>query len=309
VALLREAMCSVKNEGNLKGEVLLVFARLHNMTKRLESGDCLDLIPTLPNRSIRLFLFSPPYADQMRGVYPGWSEDMYPERLVSVMDAIHPKLTADGSVLIVIRSHIKKGVMSPYVLRSRLAVLNSGWKEPGYLYWHKPDGSALGCGNLRPRQVLEEILWYSKTHKPHIDLYADGVITDQKGPTHHVSERRKKQLYKTGVARISNLFEARVSQNDKVNHPCPYPVALCRKIIRTFTNKGDTVCDPFCGSASTLVAAKQLGRGYIGFDVVPEYIDDAILRLANPADLPIQFVPNLGTPKARKLYIQNLGSP
>lgn len=50
-------------------------------------------------------------------------------------------------------------------------------------------------------------------------------------------------------------------------HPAQKPVALLKKIIETFTDKGDVVIDPCCGSGSTLRAAYELGRNSYGFEI------------------------------------------
>src|SRR5208283_3857622 len=69
-------------------------------------GDCLDLIPTLEDGSVSLVVTSPPYAEQRSGHYEGIPEEDYPDFTVQWMDALRPKLTNDGSVLIVIRPHL-----------------------------------------------------------------------------------------------------------------------------------------------------------------------------------------------------------
>src|ERR1039458_523740 len=90
-------------------------------------GDALSLIPTLPDRSVNLCLTSPPYAMQRKRQYGGVGEREYPAWMRMIMSALYPKLTADGSVLIVIRSHVRNGVVSDYVLRTRLALREDGW--------------------------------------------------------------------------------------------------------------------------------------------------------------------------------------
>ena len=79
-------------------------------------GDCRDLIPLLTNKSINLCLCSPPYADQRKGQYPGVPENEYPQFTANWMSKLWDKLTDDGSVLIVIRPHLSRGVISDYVL-------------------------------------------------------------------------------------------------------------------------------------------------------------------------------------------------
>ena len=124
-------------------------------------GDCLDLIPTLDDGSVSLVVTSPPYADQRVGHYEGVSEEDYPDFTVQWMTALAPKMTPDGSVFLVIRSHVKNGVLSDYVMRTRLAVRESGWHECEELVWFKPDAPPLGS-KLRPRRAWESILWFSR---------------------------------------------------------------------------------------------------------------------------------------------------
>lgn len=62
-------------------------------------------------------------------------------------------------------------------------------------------------------------------------------------------------------------------------HPCPIPLKLAKRIIQITTEPGDTVIDPFAGSGTILLAAKELGRNYIGFEISKEYCDIAERRL------------------------------
>src|SRR5687767_3029819 len=85
-------------------------------------ADVIEGLNTVQDHSINLGLTSPPYAQQRSGYYTGVSEEQYPAWMVEVMRALRPKLTSDASVLIVIRSHIRNGCVSDYVLRTRLAL-------------------------------------------------------------------------------------------------------------------------------------------------------------------------------------------
>ncbi|HUG66298.1 MAG TPA: site-specific DNA-methyltransferase [Pirellulaceae bacterium] len=63
------------------------------------------------------------------------------------------------------------------------------------------------------------------------------------------------------------------------NHPAPYPVELAERLIRMFSFVGDTVLDPFMGTASTNIAASRCGRNSIGVELDPSYYEDAKKRL------------------------------
>ena len=64
------------------------------------------------------------------------------------------------------------------------------------------------------------------------------------------------------------------------HHPAPFPLELAERLVRMFSFVGDTVLDPFTGTATTQLAAKRWGRNSIGIEVEPGYIDLAQARLA-----------------------------
>ena len=63
-------------------------------------------------------------------------------------------------------------------------------------------------------------------------------------------------------------------------HPAPFPVELARRCIRLSTWPGETVLDPFAGTGTTLLAARQLGRRAIGVEVSEAYCLSIVDRLA-----------------------------
>jgi DNA modification methylase len=67
---------------------------------------------------------------------------------------------------------------------------------------------------------------------------------------------------------------------DKEKHPAVYPISLARKFIDLFSHKGELVLDPFVGSGTTLVAARDAERNAVGFDIHADYIALSELRLA-----------------------------
>jgi len=70
---------------------------------------------------------------------------------------------------------------------------------------------------------------------------------------------------------------------DKKLHPAVFPIALAAKVISLFTHRGELVVDPFVGSGTTLVAARDLDRNAVGFDLHEKYIklcEDRLRQLA-----------------------------
>lgn len=68
------------------------------------------------------------------------------------------------------------------------------------------------------------------------------------------------------------------------HHPAPFPVELAERLVRMFSFAGDTVFDPFTGTATTQVAASRWGRSSIGIDIEPSYLDIAEERLSDQPD-------------------------
>jgi DNA modification methylase len=79
-----------------------------------------------------------------------------------------------------------------------------------------------------------------------------------------------------GVWRFS--YESRDIRNKKA-HPATFPIALAKKCISLFTHEGELVLEPFVGSGTTLVAAKDLNRNAVGFDLNEEYVELSRTRL------------------------------
>ena len=64
-------------------------------------------------------------------------------------------------------------------------------------------------------------------------------------------------------------------------HPATFPISLAKKVVELFTHEGELVLDPFVGSGTTLVAAQDLNRNALGFDLQKAYVDLCKKRLAN----------------------------
>lgn len=88
-----------------------------------------------------------------------------------------------------------------------------------------------------------------------------------------------KEWVKSQVA-IWEFFYEKRDIRDKNIHPAVFPISLPKKCIELFTHKGELVLDPFVGIGTTLLAAQDLDRNAVGFDLKKEYIDFAKKRLA-----------------------------
>lgn len=66
---------------------------------------------------------------------------------------------------------------------------------------------------------------------------------------------------------------------DKNKHPATFPIALSKKVISLFSHEGQLILDPFVGSGTTLLAAQDLNRNAIGFDLSEDYVNLSLSRI------------------------------
>lgn len=98
-------------------------------------------------------------------------------------------------------------------------------------------------------------------------------------PANHINCLNAKQWMKGQVAIWEFSYEKR-DIRDKNIHPAVFPIGLPAKCIELFTHKGELVLDPFVGIGTTLVAARDLRRNAVGFDLNKKYIDFTKKRLS-----------------------------
>ena len=131
-------------------------------------------------------------------------------------------------------------------------------------------------GNLRP--TFEPILWFVKPYTIGTTI-ADNILAHEVGAFNEQAFIRYEQA-------PDNVLRSGFAKGEGGLHLAQKPVKLLRALIELTTVPGQIVLDPFCGSGSTLVAAKSAGREYLGFEVDPDAAKVANKRLA-----PEKFAP------------------
>ena len=89
-----------------------------------------------------------------------------------------------------------------------------------------------------------------------------------------------KEWLKSQIGVWQFFYESR-DVRDKNLHPATFPISLAKKVISLFTHEGELILDPFVGSGTTLVAAQDLNRNAVGFDLQGKYIELCVKRLAS----------------------------
>jgi len=97
-------------------------------------------------------------------------------------------------------------------------------------------------------------------------------------PANHISCVTAKDWVK-GMVAVQEFYYEKRDIRDKKIHPAVFPIALPAHFIKLLTHKGELVLDPFVGVGTTLLAARDLGRNAVGFDLQQKYVDASMKRL------------------------------
>ena len=119
-----------------------------------------------------------------------------------------------------------------------------------------------------------------KLEKPESSLVLNiGYLRTCNCPPNHINCLTAKEWIKNQIGVWQFNYEKR-DIRDKNLHPATFPIALAKRCIELFTHKGELVVDPFVGSGTTLVAARDLNRNAVGFDLSSEYVSLCGQRLS-----------------------------
>jgi len=238
---------------------------------KLLTGDCLELMKSMPPKSIDVVITDPPfnigkdyggiYNDRMKfSEYIEWCKKWLTECIRLLKD--------DGSLYL---------FNYPENNAHILPFLQEKVNFKRWMTWHYPTNTGHSKSNFTRTQ--HSILFFTKTDKHKFNR--DAVAEPYKNP----ADKRIKERMKNGSTGRApyDVFHFNLVKNvskDKTSHPCQIPVPLLKIFIKASTYKGDWVLDPFAGSFSTCAASKELGRNSIGIDINPKYVKIGVARLA-----------------------------
>lgn len=135
-------------------------------------------------------------------------------------------------------------------------------------------------GNLRP--TFEPVLWFTKPYKIGRTI-ADNVLS------HGVGAFNESAFMKYENS-PDNIITSGFIPGESGCHPTQKPVKLMQSLIELTTQEHQIVLDPFCGSGSTLVAAKTLNRKFIGYELNNEYYSIAQERLKDKEEVQLSLL-------------------
>lgn len=242
---------------------------------KLHCGNCLSILPTIPDGSIDLTITSPPYGE-MRS-YNG-----YEFNFEGIAQELF-RVTKPGGVLVwVVGDQTIDGSETGTSFRQALFFKDiCGFNILDTMIYRKLNG-AMGS-NITYLQEFEFMFVLSKGIPKTVNFLRDrkNVETTRKDaplrkstPNGKVAQRI--DIVRQEYGRRKNIWDYAVGGTQEFGyHPAPFPKGLAKDHILSWSNEGDTILDPMCGRGTVGVEALQYQRNFIGIDVSSEYLEIA----------------------------------
>jgi len=258
---------------------------MNKYINRIINGNCVEVMKNFDENSIDLTLTSPPY-DNLR-TYKGFTfpfEDISKELY---------RITKNGGIVVwVVNDATINGSETGTSFKQALKFIEVGFNLHDTMIFQKTNPIPQ-IYRKRYNGIFEYMFVFSKgvvkTHNPikidclHAGLELNG--TTYKNFSKGEQKREKMALPVKSQKIKGNIWEYVVGKKSEdqeaKGHPAPFPCALARDHINSWTNEGDIVFDPMNGSGTTCISALKLGRNYIGVDISDEYCEIARKRIQN----------------------------
>lgn len=238
------------------------------MSVQLYQGDCLELMKDIPDGSADMVLADLPFGTTCNS----WDSVIPLDRL---WEQYHRICKPNAAILI-----FGQPPFSAVLMISNMKELRYEW------IYEKANATGFLNAKKMPLKAHESVFVFYRKLPTYNPQFTDGKPYrkddgERKSTNYGKFMREKHRQYDGGRYPRSVLkFKNCSWGNDRGLHPTQKPVALLEYLIRTYTNKGETVLDNTMGSGSTGVAAVNTGRSFIGMELDPGYFETAQKRIA-----------------------------
>lgn len=236
----------------------------------LYQGDCMDLLPAIPDATVQLVVTSPPYniGKEYENSLSLSEYQQFQDRVIAECVRV---LTDTGSICWQVGNYVQDGEILPLDVLFYYMLKQHGLKLRNRIVWHF--GHGLHCSR-RFSGRHETILWFTKGDDYLFNLDAVRVPQKYPGKRYFKGPKRGELSGHPDGKNPGDVWEIpNVKSNhvEKTAHPCQFPVELVERLVLALTDPGDALLDPFAGVGSACAAAVMHGRRALGAEVVPEY--------------------------------------
>lgn len=232
-------------------------------------GDCLELMQSIPDNSVDMILCDLPYGttackwDSIIPFEPLWEQ--------------YKRIAKDNAAIVLTASQ-------PFTTR----LIMSNFDMYKYsLIWRKNICTGFMQAKTRPLKSYEDVVvfgnfklaaqYFNGTYNPQ-GIEAIGSVTySNKRKEDHITGNRKENTTNSNKGYPKDILE--FNSESKTVHPTQKPVALLEYLIKTYTNKGETVLDNCAGSGTTAIACENTNRKWICMEQDQGYYDKAVDRI------------------------------
>lgn len=229
----------------------------------LMQGDCLELLPLVPDGSIDMVLCDLPYGTTQNK----WDSVLPLDRLWAEYWRV---VKSNGAVVLTAQTPFDK-VLGVSCLRH----LKYEW------IWQKEMGTGHLNAKKQPMKFHENVLVFYRAQCTYNPQFEVGTPYSQKSGRGSTNYGEQERIVTESDGRRYPKSVQVIARDRGGVHPTQKPVALMEYLIRTYTNPGDTVLDNTMGSGTTGVAAANTGRRFIGMEMDAGYFEIAAERIAN----------------------------
>ena len=243
----------------------------------ITNESCYDFVKTIPDKSVKLVITSPPYNIGKKYEKKSNLNDYY-QKQEQIIDECVRILTDDGSICWQIGNFVEKSEIIPIDILLFPIFQKLNLKLRNRIIWQFGHGLH---ASKRFSGRYETILWFTKTDNYIFNL--DAVRIPQKYPSKkyfkgpRIGELSCNPLGKN-PSDIWDIPNVKNNHVEKTIHPCQFPIELVERLILALTNEKDIVFDPFLGVGSTSAAAVKNNRKGMGCEIIEEYFKIAFER-------------------------------
>lgn len=229
----------------------------------LYNADCFERIKELPDNSIDCIITDPPYGNTDCD-----------------FDCIVDEPTLLRELKRVVKPNRAVCIFCMLRMAVRLINIDPKWFRYEWIWAKNRATGFLDC-NKRPLRQHEQILVFCDTMPDYNPQFTFSTPYKRRrvGVCHHYSHNTSRQhtisdgrRYPQSIVYCNNMDGGNI-------HPTQKPVDLIEYLVRTYSNPGDTVLDPFAGSGTTAVACINAGRSFLGYELDTNYYNIALQRI------------------------------